>query len=307
MSEFLKKIVIYGLASFIVLNLIAFLSLYFLGKSCFYKQQFVQNGVKETNFDYIVLGSSTGLTTLDTKLIDSISGKSGLNISIDDSGLSSHYLMLQQFYEIGKKTDMLVLCVIPSDLENNNPQINTNDYRFLPSLWDENVHLFFKELKGKDKWIYSSSRYVPLVGVSYFNSELFFPGVLSLFQPKKRNLFDDKGNYSYPIPTIKTENLDFTSQNKNISLHNPYLYKIIEFCKNNHIKLLLYQSPISQVNAIYPDKIKVLNHSSLLNSEGLFFDAIHVNKKGRKICSEQFATYLIKNQFDATENLKNDF
>ena len=68
-----------------------------------YKNQFVKNGVKETEFDYVVLGSSTGLTTLDTKLIDEKMYTSGLNISMDDTSLSSHYLMLQYFLSLGKK------------------------------------------------------------------------------------------------------------------------------------------------------------------------------------------------------------
>ena len=298
---------IYGLASFIVLNLIAYLSLYFLSNSCFYKQQFVKNGVKNVNFDYVVLGSSTGLTTLDTKLIDSITSKTGLNISIDDSGLSSHFLMLQQFYASGKKTDLLVLSVMPDDLENKKPQINNNDYRFMPDLWDENVSVFFKEMEGEDKWIYTTSTYFPIVGTSYFNSELFFPGILSIFQPKKRNLFDDKGNYSYPINSKIINSPDLNSKVKNVNLYNPYLYKIINFCNINKIKLLLYQSPMLNVNFKYPQGVKILNHSSLFNSSDLFFDYIHVNKKGRKICSEQFSFFLKKQLSDSIEPLQNDF
>ncbi len=298
---------IYGLASFIVLNLIAFLSLYFLGNSCFYKQQFVKNGVKNKSFDYVVLGSSTGLTTLDTKLIDSITSKTGLNISIDDSGLSSHFLMLQEFYASGKKTDLLVLSVMPDDLENKKPQINNNDYRFMPDLWDENVSVFFKEIEGKDKWIYTTSNYFPIVGTSYFNSELFFPGILSIIQPKKRNLFDDKGNYSYPINRKVINSPDLNSKVINVNLYNPYLYKIIDFCHSNDIKLLLYQSPMLNVNFKFPQNIKILNHSSLFNSSDLFFDYIHVNKKGRKICSEQFSIFLNKQMSDSIEPLQNDF
>ncbi len=85
MKKFLLKIGMYGLVSFIMLNLIAWTSLYFMGKSSLYKPEYLTNRVKETQFDYVVLGSSTGLTTLNTSLIDSLSGKKGFNISIDDT------------------------------------------------------------------------------------------------------------------------------------------------------------------------------------------------------------------------------
>lgn len=289
MNKFLIKIAIYGLTSFIVLNLIAFLCLYFLSKSCFYKQQFVQNGVNETTFDYVVLGSSTGLTTLDTHLIDSITKKKGLNISIDDSGLSSHYLMLQHFYLSGKSTKRLILAVMPDDLENENPKINGNDYRFLPHINEDDVQSYFNEIDGENKIIYQASKYFPLIGVSYFNTELFFPGILSIFQPKKRNLFDVNGNYSYPniIWSNKIEKKDIKI--KKVEFKNPYLTKIIDFCEVNKIKLILYQSPIYKTQVIFPDGLNCVNQVSLFNDSEFFYDEIHVNRKGRRICSEKFS------------------
>lgn len=293
MNKFLKKIAIYGLANFIVLNLIAFLSLYFLGKSSFYKQQFVKNGLKETTFDYVVLGSSTGLTTLDTKLIDSLTHRSGLNISIDDSGLSSHYIMLQHFYLSGKSTKKLILAVMPDDLENEKPRLNGNDYRFLPHNNEDEVQRFFNEIDGDNKIIYQTSKYVPLIGVSYFNTELFFPGILSIFQPTKRNLFDQNGNYSYPAIN-SSKKLEKTSNKiKKLEYKNPYLTKIIDFCKLNKVKLILYQSPIYKTEVIFPDELNCVNQCSLFNDSEFFYDEIHVNSIGRRICSEDFS----KNSF----------
>lgn len=293
MNKFLKTIAFYGLASFIVLNLIAYLSLYFLGKSCFYKQQFVQNGIKETTFDYVVLGSSTGLTTLDTKLIDSLTQKNGLNISIDDSGLSSHYLMLQHFYLSGKSTKKLILAIMPDDLENDKPKLNGNDYRFLPHNNEDVVQSFFNEIDGDNKIIYQTSKYLPLIGVSYFNSELFFPAILSIFQPTKRNLFDEKGNYSYPNIETSKKLEKVILKTKKIEYKNPYLTKIIDFCKLNEIELILYQSPIYKSEVIFPEGLNCVNQVSLFNDAEFFYDEIHVNSKGRKICSEDFS----KNSF----------
>lgn len=286
--------IIYGFGSFVLLNVIAFLSLYFLSNSFFYKQQFVKNGLTETNYDYIVLGSSTGLTTLDTKQIDSISGAKGLNISMDDSGLGAHYLMLQQFYSFGNKTKELVLCVVPEDLTNQNPVIDGNDYRFLPHSCDHNVKQYFNEMNGKNKWIYQITPYIPIVGVSYFNSELFFPAIVATINPQKRNLFDEKGNFSYPIVQSASKSLENNKEViKTVHIKNPYFIKIIDFCKTNKIQLTLYQSPIYNTKLIYMDNFKIINDASLFNDVSLFYDRIHVNRNGRAVCSTKMGEYFL--------------
>lgn len=296
MKKFLKTISIYGFSIFILLNLISFLCLYALGKSSFYKQQFVKNGINSTSFDYVVLGSSTGLTTLDTKQIDTLAGLNGLNISMDDSSLNSHYLMLQQFYSQGNKTNKLILCITPDDISNLKPIINTNDYRFLPQVWDANVKNYFSEMQGENQMIYQLTPYVPLVGVSYFNSELFFPALIAVAKPSYRNLFDDKGNYSYPVTQSASHNLvNLPKGSKKATIQNPYFFKIADFCRQNNIALLIYQSPIYNLEVIYDNSFSIINHSSLLKNADLFYDKIHVNKKGRAICSQAIGAYLLEN------------
>lgn len=296
MKKFLKTLSIYGISLFILLNLIAFLCLYSLEKSSFYKQQFIKNGLSETSFDYVILGSSTGLTTLDSKQIDSTFNLKGLNISIDDSGLSSHYLILKQFYDYGYRTNKMILCVTPNDISESTPVINGNDYRFLPHARDKNVKLYFNEMQGDNKWIYQSTPYVPLVGVSYFNSELFFPAIIAALQPQRRNLFDDQGNYSYPVNKSFEKSLKKNEEVTNkVTIQNPYFFKIADFCQQNNIALLIYQSPIYNLEVIYDNSFSIINHSSLLKNADLFYDKIHVNKKGRVICSQTIGSYLLAN------------
>ena len=162
MKKFLFKIAIYTFFILLIGNGIAWLSLFFIGKSNLYKPQFVKNGVKEKHFDYVVLGSSTGLTTLDTKLIDEKLKTKGLNISMDDSALSSHYLMLQFFYQQQKKTDYLVLAVTPWDLANENPVINNNDYRFLSERNTTAVSEYYQTIPYEDFPVLKYATYFPL-------------------------------------------------------------------------------------------------------------------------------------------------
>lgn len=291
MKRFLLKIGLYALLFFLAINLLAFSSLFFLGKSYFYKPQFVTNGVKESSFDYVVLGSSTGLTTLDTKQIDSLSGKKGLNISMDDSSLSSHYMMLEYFYSLGKKTDRLILAVTPWDLANEKPVLNNNDYRFLTYVREDCVSSYYQDIESgyfKKLWL---SKYFPIIGVSYYNTELFYPSLVSMVQPKKRNQFDDRGNYCYPNqggPKKKKE------QVLPLEFKNPYFAKIVAFCAAKKIELVLYQSPMYGTSVTLENSkgIQFINHADLFVTSDLFYDDIHVNAKGRMICSKKVSKIL---------------
>lgn len=293
MKKFITKITIYTFFILLIGNGIAYLSLYVLGKSQLYKNQFVKNGVKEKHFDYVVLGSSTGLTTLDTKLIDKTLSTSGLNISMDDTSLSSHYLMLQYFLSLGKSTDQLILCVTPGDLQNPITELNNNDYRFLTEVQDTLVYNYYDRMEQGGLKVLAYSKYLPILGVSYYNNELFYPSLYAFLKPNKRNRFDEKGNYTYPqiANTIKKGSV-VTSKT---SYTNPSFLKIKKLCQEKGIELLVYQSPIHRTNVVFPSTkdFKIINHSRILPEE-LFYDNIHVNSKGRTFCTLAFCEELKK-------------
>lgn len=290
MKYFLIKIGIYGLICFLILNVMAYLSLFFLEKSNFYKPQFVANNNQVKHFDYVVLGSSTGLTTLDTKQIDAVTKLKGLNISMDDSALSSHFLMLQHFLATKKTTKKLVLVVTPWDLENEKERLNDNDYRFLPHIQNDYVFHYFNSLETSYFKPSTLSKYLPIVGVSYYNAELFFPSIIAAFQPNKRNRFDEKGNYSYPMNGNPTEIKNKTTL---LSIKNPVLKKIQNYCTQKNIQLLLYIAPIYNTKVINKSPFFIYNHSDFCKDKTLFYDSIHVNQLGRAACSFDFSRFLI--------------
>lgn len=289
MNKFLKRIFYSGLVLFIILNIIGFLCLMVLKKSNFYKPEFVENGISQKKIDYVVLGSSTGLTSLDTKSLDSLTHKTGINISMDDSALNSHLLMLEHFYKIGKSTDKLVLAITPWDVQEKHPKLNNNDYRFLPYIYKDYVYDYYKKLEADFFKPLTFSRFLPIIGVSYYNTELFYPSFIAAIKPKKRNRFDDKGNYSYPTSGQPSE-----IKNKviKIQFNNPYFKKIEDFCFKKNIKLILYISPIYKTTVLNKTKYKIINHSNLLTEKIYFYDNIHVNQMGRKKCTMNFAKYL---------------
>lgn len=291
MKKFLLKIALYSVCLLLLGNGIAWVSLHFLGQSQLYKPQFVKNGVKEQHFDYVVLGSSTGLTTLDTKQIDSTLTTKGLNISMDDTGLNTHYLMLQYFYEQQKTTKCLILAVTPWDLANEAPVLSDNDYRFLSERNTQAVHSYYQDITYTDFPVLKYSAYLPILGVSYYNTELFYPSLFTIVQPKKRNRFDEKGNYSYPSSGGPKET---TKNTVEVVVKNPYFEKIAAFCKENGIHLIVYQSPLFHTKVALNLSQEVINHSDFLEKDALFYDNLHVNKNGRTLCSADFSYQLAK-------------
>lgn len=269
--------------------LISIASLWALRQSSFYKPTFLAQAVKETQFDYIILGSSIGLTTLDTKVIDSVLNTNGLNLSMDDTALSSQYLMLQHFLAEGKTTKYCVLAPGNASFNSTIKDLSSNDYRFLMYGRRPYVSEYYSTFSSKEAHVLSLSKWLPMVGVSYYNAEVFYPSLISLVNPIKQNRFDNKGNYTYPV-IHKTAKPILKSQDLNIKFANNYIDKIKTLCHANNIELICYLSPMETKNAIVKSSdFEVLNHSNLLTNTKYFYDTAHVNSLGRKIASLRFA------------------
>jgi len=292
MKFFLKQIALYGFFIFILLNLVALGSFWSLRKSTFYKPSFAVNQ-DIANLDYIVLGSSTGLTTLNTVQIDSLTNWKGLNLSMDDTGLPSHYLMLKHFLVSGGHINKCVLAITPWDLANSNPSLGNNDHRFLPFIFNKEVKNHFRDLPTSGASPLFFSAFIPLYGLGYYNTELFYPSLIAFAKPEYRNRFDEKGNYVYPN-LGKSLSVNAIKQSE-YSFNNPYLEKIKLLCKEHKVKLILYQSPMLNQHQVSLKSMDLINHSALLEQDtNLFYDEIHVNKKGRKIATKSFVDAIFK-------------
>ena len=69
--------------------------------------------------------------------------------------------------------------------------------------------------------------------------------------------------------------------------------EIKELCDANNTKLIIYQAPIYKTKVVNSNTaFTFVNHSDLLNYKNDFYNAIHVNKFGRKKVSAEFAVVL---------------
>ncbi len=293
MARFIKYILLISIAFIVMANLISLGSLYALKSSSFYKPSFLVNSVDEKNFDYIILGSSVGLTTLDTKQIDAINNSKGINLSMDDTGMSSQYLMLHHFLAEGKHAKYCVLAPGIAALENKSTTFGDNDYRFLMYVDRDYIYEYYKNADTYAANVSYLTRWFPFIGISYYNTELFYPSLQSIVKPKSRHRFDDKGNYTYPntMKSFKREDME----TQKVSLEHPYLSKIKTLCDENNIELIYYFAPMRGKTIQFDNaKTKVINHSRVLKEDTYFYDDIHVNYLGRTIVSEMFAKEVLK-------------
>ena len=294
MKLFLKNVVIILIAVIGLATLISAGSLWSLRHSSFYKPSFLVNDIKNTSFDYIILGASTGLTTLNTYVIDSITGTKGLNLSMDDTSLATQYVMLQHFIAEGKTTSYCILAPSNTSYDLKKNRLSDNDYRFLPYVGREYVYKHYSQYSSNPARFLKFSKFFPMLGVSYYNTELFYPSINSSMDLKKRNRFDSKGNYTYPAKNRK-EMLITQRDTFEVDFSNSYMKAIKNLCDTHGIELICYFTPMERrsVKVINNDYI-FINHSSTLTNTRYFFDDIHVNSLGREASSIAFAKQFIE-------------
>lgn len=292
MRNFLKRI---GFIIIVFIGLSIIISatgLWAHRQSSFYKPSFLVNNVKENQFDYIILGASTGLTTLNTSTIDSIAKTNGVNLSMDDTALPSQYLMLQHFLAQGKTTKVCVLAPSVPSFDAINKDVSDNDYRFLPYINTAYVSNYYSQFDTQRSKLLKASKWMPMLGMSYYNTELFYSSLITLVNSKRRHLFDDKGNYTYPEVKRKTRAID-EKDKLEVRFANEYVQKIKTLCEQNNIDLICYFSPMAKKSVVSnTDNYRIVNHSNLLKNTMYFYDAIHVNTKGRHVASISFANEL---------------
>jgi len=293
MREFILKLLKYSLIAVLLINVVAFASLFCLRKSEFYKPSYLVNHFEEnTKFDYIILGSSRGLTTINTKQVDKDLETRGVNLSIDDTGLPTHKLMLEHFYNNNFEAKKVILTLDRGSFKKGEIKINDNDYRFLPFITNDYVHDYCSKYeKGIIKKL-SYSKYFPFLGLSFYNAELFFPSIITIFNKEKRNRFDDYGNYQYPAGSKLNSNNKLVTDE--VEITNPMVIELKRLCKKNNSELILYIAPIYKTKLIIKNDIgvEIINHANSVESSDNFYDHIHVNQEGREIATKAVIDYI---------------
>ncbi|MCS5488999.1 hypothetical protein [Algoriphagus limi] len=296
MKKFLFQIFTYLLITFLVGLSITGAADYFLSKSYFYKPQFISNYFSSASkLDYIIAGSSRGLTTIDTKEVDSKLGVKGFNISMDDTGLPSQFLMIKHFFESGNTANYCVLTLDVSHFEESEKKLNDNDYRFITYSDRSYVHEYYRAYETGIIRPLTWSKYFPLFAYSYYNMELIWPAGMAALKPRYKNRFDEKGDYSYPDMVFSNDSPPKVQEIQK-AIKNPILEEIRAYLQTKNSELILYIAPYfnKSIYVTNPSNYPLINHAGALQGANYFFDIDHVNTLGK-----QEATNLFMEDFQA--------
>ncbi|ANQ48434.1 hypothetical protein MY04_1056 [Flammeovirga sp. MY04] len=292
------KTIKYLLTIFLLLLILDFLSNNLL--SHFYKENKIgQSGGKINNLlthydsvNILVVGNSRAAHHIDPSIL----GKNNFNLSHNGMGLDFQVGIVNLILNSKIKIDTILFHIEEYEIVTNTP---TTDITYLKYYYDQNEYIRY-HINKIDKYAFIKN-----ISKSYkFNGK-----ILSTI----KNYINTKQNSYYPINGYieKTENdtllieKQLKTKNKEpnrLIINNKskeYLLSLIELCKLNNIKLIIFQSP-----TLYKTKQSAVLKNFFLNNNTIYFDyyhneikdinniknwidPTHLNNKGAKIITNE--------------------
>lgn len=291
MKEFSRVFKIAAL-SLIALQGISFILLFTFRDSSFYKtSQAFRNS--NTHYDFAILGSSRGLTSIDTKYLGQQTSQNGFNFSLDDSHIGTHELMLQHL--LWNKIDLDTLFLVYENASGTVRKMSSNDYRFLPFIHTSHVSLYMDAMN--DTELLKASKYFPFVGLGYYNIELLFPALVSILKPNYSYHYNDFGDYSYPNSRGKLG--DIKDKTATLNFNNVQLRRIAKRCKQEGIELVILISPSYKTKFKYEGDFKkynIIDLSKSVTGAKYFYDQLHLNSRGKEKFTQILSAHLSSNR-----------
>ena len=203
------------------------------------------------NADVLVLGPCEPLWMVAPAIITKKTNLSCYNLANSHSDFADNYLHLHLYLKNNKAPKYLLLFVTPESFDTN---YNTfYSYRFSSFLNDTVVENTVKEC-DKDFYRYTS---LPFIKYAYYSHQTFFsalqgwkhcftkkalPYYADGFEPPAKIVWD---NHYENLKKKYPKGYSFTLD----TLREKYLYKLLWLCKEQHIEVIMYESPILRETA----------------------------------------------------------
>jgi hypothetical protein len=261
-------------------------------------------GIRQTNADVIVLGSSHALHHYVPSIISDSLGMSCFNMGSGGQNIYYHYAVISSIME-RYTPKIIIMDLIYVDYEVTGSEHNTNKLNILlPYLKDNKAVKEVIRLRGPFERLKLVSRIYP------FNSQI--NEILYSFIKSDRNSYLSMNGY---IPLFgEFIQPRITYENRNIIQIDPlkvqYIEKVISLCKRHNVRLIMVNSPLlyryGEVKALSNEVIKGIadkygiefwnyeNDTTFLKPEN-FFDADHLNDIGAKKYTKAIVTRIKNN------------
>ncbi|RKS50609.1 hypothetical protein BC962_2381 [Gillisia mitskevichiae] len=311
MKHFLKKIFAY------LLIFICFLLVYGVVCDLLYKnknmflgntKRYWQLSIKNTDYDYAVIGSSRAYGSIDVNLLDSLTDQNGINLGLDGSGFNENYVSVKLFLLNKNKLDKIYLQIDPYSFMSKESFSNSfYAYAYLP-YWDSDETI--KDVLHEEiPLIKDSPFYIPYLGYFIYNN-YYSPFQIinsflkydtfcenSEFNCINGNKLEKQSISNQPIIT-NAGILNFTMNKRD----NYYYNQILELAAENNIQIITFTAPTLEnldndfENFLQNIKSDIYFKSGMdwMSQEKYFINHTHINFEGRKVFTTEFANFLLR-------------
>lgn len=282
------------------------------------KQIWILN-IENKTFDFAFIGSSRVYTCIDPYTISKKTLKSTINLGSDGASLMENFIILKQFLKAGNKIKTVYLQLDGSALINMNKAYSYpfHDYLFLNKLNTDEVKDAVIKTKGDLKYYFW--RFIPYMKYAEFNN-FYNPKIILPFFNHTNDVVDFDKTLGSNLVDIQMPDSIFEAINNSVFIQDDfvvdstsisYLNKIINTCKKNNIKCVLFKVPLFK-NAYVKfasthkaeeciNRLSIKNNCRFIDFQKIelaankdcFKDCSHLNKHGALLFSSILADSLL--------------
>jgi len=239
------------------------------------------HNLETTTYDDLFLGTSHGLSAVDPLVVDSITGRESTNICVWGEYPRDSYYLLRDAWQ-SQKPKRIIYELDPTYWisKDQDSYHFTKFYHYMP--WSEvKAEYFLTKMTSAD---------FRTVFFPWFNFQLQWQSSIENLALKQTESYKNYGldTLDLPYETLKEEGFLFLkdigySKSKKISLWDEskiqkeapiYFEKMVSFCKENDIELLVFTTPVPQETLeLYPGSYEEANlyFSKMMKEYGLTY------------------------------------
>jgi hypothetical protein len=265
--------------------------------------------------DYATLGSSRVLHTINVPLLNTLTGKKGINIATSGSSYADNYALLHQYLK-NNIVKTLVLNIDEFCLNSSKHySYPFKDYQYMPYFFEDTMHEVYRD--HLPLWKCFMYNAIPLSRYVEYNTHYNVGGLVWLNAKDEKSIYDTTSGTQllYDLAYKKIDRKD------TIGIHSKqfivdqrdlhYFYKVIALCRVKKIKLILITPPlytkglyasenrkaiVSYINKMAEEEqLDYVDFDSLTQIQNILYfrDLTHTNSAGTNVYTHYLAKRLI--------------
>lgn len=239
------------------------------------------HNLETSSYEDLFLGTSHGLSAIDPLVVSAETGRKTSNVCVWSEYPRDSYYLLKNALRI-QKPSRVIYELDPTYWLNRDQDTfhSTKLYHYMSWSWVK-VEYFFAKILSSDfrialfPWFgYQLQWPASLANFGFKQTESYKNYGLEPFDLPYEVLKDDGFLYLKDTKAAKSKNLTLWDESKVQPNALRYFQKIVNYCKENQIELVVFIAPVSQDTLdLYPESFQKANQyfTTLMNQYGLVF------------------------------------